>query len=256
MEFTLLTQTGETLCGRCRLADTPASRVKGLMGKRRLDADEGILLATWAIHTSFMRFPIDVAFLDRNFVVLKTVRNLTPWKLAAERRAHAVVELASGALDRAGLERGDQLSLVKHGDPAEDPETANGHDGGRFPLRVALASQDSRFLRVARFLLDRHAFEVETFRDTRALLADGAVEIDVVVLDSSTSLTVTARVMRELSVANPSTGFVIVGDSFGSENGNSEAAVTQSVRVLPKWDSFDRLVDEIHAASRAREVVH
>lgn len=255
MEFALVTQTGETLCSRCSLADNPLTRAKGLLGKKDLAEDEGMLLATWAIHTSFMRFPIDVAFLDRNFVVLRTVSDLKPWRIAAERRAHAVVELAPGALERAGMRVGDQVSLVKHGKPRPEPVGRNGSGDSDAPLRVAVASQDSRFLRVARFLLARKAFQVETFRDAGALLEDATGRMDVVVLDSSTSLGVTARVMRDLAVASPSTGFVIVGDSFADDDGDGAAPRTQTLQILPKWDSFDRLVDEIHAVGRGKASV-
>lgn len=247
MLLTLVGGDGRVLCARCRLADTPMARVKGLLGRRGLAEDEGLLLATGAIHTSFMRFPIDVAFLDRNFVVLRLIRSLRPWRIGWVRNAHAVVELPAGALERVGLNVGEQMSLVRHAPPsveAVDDADARAAD----TLRVVVASADSRFLRVARFLLSRKAFDVETSRDARSLMKSSD-PWDVVVLDSSASLGTTARVMRELSVVNPSTGFVIVGDA--SSVGELDAAAPQALRVLPKWESFDRLVDEIVLASRA-----
>jgi uncharacterized membrane protein (UPF0127 family) len=247
MDLTLVRENGDVLCARCRIADTPVARVKGLLGRRSLDPDEGMLLATRAIHTSFMRFPIDVAFLDRNFVVLRTVGSLKPWRVAWQQRAHAVVELPPGALERAGVQTGEQMSLVRHA-PSLD---SNGHDHRSSidaALRVAVASPDSRFLRVAQFLLSRQAFDVETFRDTRSLMKSRA-PLDVVVLDSSTSLATTARVMRELSVVNPATRFVVVGEAPPNGDGGASA---QTLRVLPKWDSFDRLVEEILTASPAQ----
>lgn len=244
MELTLLRSDGSVFCARCRLADTPIARVKGLLGRRELDDDEGMLLATAAIHTSFMRFPIDVAFLDRNLVVLRTIDTMKPWRIAWQRRAHAVVELPSGALRRAGVQAGERMSLVRHASAAASPVTAPGANGD-VALRVAVASPDSRFLRVAQFLLSRQPFDVETYRDTRSLMKS-PTRSDVVVLDSSASLATTARVMRELSVVNPATRFVVVGEAPPNGDGDTTA---HSLRVLPKWDSFDRIVEEIVSGS-------
>jgi uncharacterized membrane protein (UPF0127 family) len=247
MELTLLKGDGDVLCARCRLADTPITRFKGLLGRRELGADEGMLLATGAIHTSFMRFAIDVAFLDRNFVVLRTIDTMKPWRVAWQRRAHAVVELPPGALERAGVQAGERMSLVRHAPPV-DSDVPERRTDGDAALRVAVASPDSRFLRVAQFLLSRQPFDVETFRDTRSLMKSRTPS-DVVVLDSSTSLATTARVMRELTVVNPATRFVVVGEA--PPNGNGDTA-THALRVLPKWDSFDRIVEEILSASQSQ----
>jgi len=244
MELTLLRGNGDVLCARCRLADTPMARFKGLLGRRELGEDEGMLLATGAIHTSFMRFPIDVAFLDRNFVVLRTIDSMKPWRMAWHRRAHAVVELSPGALERAGVQEGERMSLVRYA-PSTDSDVAEAAANGDTALRVAVASPDSRFLRVAQFLLSRQPFDVETYRDTRSLMKSRTPS-DVVVLDSSTSLATTARVMRELTVVNPATRFVVVGEA--PPNGDGDTAA-HSLRVLPKWDSFDRIVEEILSAS-------
>ena len=51
----------------------------------------------------FMRFPIDAVFLDREYVVVKVVPNLAPWRFAAARGARAVLELPAGAAERARL---------------------------------------------------------------------------------------------------------------------------------------------------------
>ena len=244
MELTLLRGNGDVLCARCRLADTPMARFKGLLGRRELGEDEGMLLATGAIHTSFMRFAIDVAFLDRNLVVVRTIDAMKPWRMAWQRHAHAVVELPSGALRRAGVQTGERMSLVRHASVASN-ETPEPSTNGGAALRVAVASPDSRFLRVAQFLLSRQTFDVETFRDPRSLMKSRTPS-DVVVLDSSASLATTARVMRELSVVNPATRFVVVGEA--PPNGDGETSA-HSLRVLPKWDSFDRIVEEIVSAS-------
>jgi uncharacterized membrane protein (UPF0127 family) len=62
-----------------------------------------------SIHTMFMRFPIDVLFLDADECVLKVVHNLEPWRFAAARGAKYVVELPSGTLVRHDIEVGDLI---------------------------------------------------------------------------------------------------------------------------------------------------
>ena len=244
MELAILRGDGRLLCRQCVLADTPFARFKGLMGRRRLADDEGMLLATWSIHTSFMRFPIDVVFLDRSLSVRRVDHALKPWRAAVEWSAHAVLELPAGTVDRAGVEPGEQLSFVAQ-PHALHPSTAS------TPDRVAIASSDSRFLRVSGFLLERHGFAVETFRkagDVVPQAADG--RFAAVIVDGSGSLVAAARVIRGLSAECPSTGVVLVGDA--GDGRGSETSQPHSLRVVPKWDSFEELVREIQSASGKR----
>ena len=59
----------------------------------------------------FMRFPIDVVFLDRDWRVVGIRHGLRPWRVAGARRAAAALELPAGAAAAAGLEEGDLLAL-------------------------------------------------------------------------------------------------------------------------------------------------
>ena len=80
---------------RCSVADSPLPRLKGLLGRSGLDGGEGLLIRpTSAVHTWFMRFPIDVVFLDGELRVLRIVSGLKPWRAAARRRAKVVLERA------------------------------------------------------------------------------------------------------------------------------------------------------------------
>jgi uncharacterized membrane protein (UPF0127 family) len=108
---------GDTpVCERCSVAETPLTRLRGLLGRKGLRPDEGLLIRpTSAIHTCFMRFPIDAVFLDRNLVVVGVVSDLRPWRMAARRGAKAVLELAAGESRRRGITLGDRLELS---DPA------------------------------------------------------------------------------------------------------------------------------------------
>src|ERR671936_1514545 len=101
MEVALRLENGRTVCERCVLADTALARMKGLLGRRELPDGEGILLRpASSIHMAFMRFPIDAVFLARDLTVLKVVRELAPWRMAAKRRAHSVLELPAGTCER------------------------------------------------------------------------------------------------------------------------------------------------------------
>ena len=106
----LRTGDGQVVCARCAIADKPWTRLRGLLGRSSLDADEGMLFRpAGSIHMFFMRFPIDAVFCDRDLKVLAVERNLRPWRTAGARGAKVVVELAAGAAS--GLAAGDQLVL-------------------------------------------------------------------------------------------------------------------------------------------------
>ena len=105
-------QGGHVVCESCVLADTAPRRLRGLLGRKGLGSGEGILLRPApAIHTWFMRFPIDAVFVDRDLAVLKVAANVTPWRMARCRGARAVLELAAGEAGRRGIGPGDRLEV-------------------------------------------------------------------------------------------------------------------------------------------------
>ena len=106
----LRTDDGRVVCARCALAVNPWTRFAGLMGRKGLAPDEGMLFRpAGSIHMFFMRFAIDAVFCDRELRVVGVARELKPWRMAARKGAKIVVELPVGAA--AGLEPGDQLVL-------------------------------------------------------------------------------------------------------------------------------------------------
>jgi uncharacterized protein len=107
----LRTADGAVVCARCTVASTPLARLKGLLGRSSLAADEGMLFTrTGSIHMFFMRFAIDAVFCDAELRVVKVARDLKPWRTAAARGAKVTIELPVGAA--AGLEPGDRLELA------------------------------------------------------------------------------------------------------------------------------------------------
>jgi uncharacterized membrane protein (UPF0127 family) len=93
----MLVAGGRVVCPELSVADTAPSRMKGLLGRRSLDAGEGLLLRpAGSVHTAFMRFPIDVVFLDGDLEVLEVRDSVPPWRAVARRGAKAVLELPAG----------------------------------------------------------------------------------------------------------------------------------------------------------------
>lgn len=85
------------------------------MGRSHLPPDGGLLIHDCnGIHMMFMRFPIDAVFVDKKGIVVKTCKRLRPWVglVPFVWRADKVAELPAGAVDRYGLEVGDQLLVV------------------------------------------------------------------------------------------------------------------------------------------------
>jgi uncharacterized protein len=98
------------VCDPCVVADSFATRLRGLLGRRSLPAGEGMLIRRESsVHTFFMRFAIDVVFLDAEGRVLRVDENVGPWRLKACRGARSVLELAAG--EAQGLSAGDRIEL-------------------------------------------------------------------------------------------------------------------------------------------------
>jgi uncharacterized membrane protein (UPF0127 family) len=89
------------------------TRRTGLLRHEQFPEGSAMLIApSNAVHTFFMRFPIDIAFVTREGRVVKTYGALGPWRIAAAFRAYAVVELPAGTLSRTDTMVGDHLAIV------------------------------------------------------------------------------------------------------------------------------------------------
>ena len=90
--------------------------MRGLLGRSGLDPDGGMLIdSTPSVHMFFMRFPIDVVFLDRDWKVVSVRHGLRPWRVAGARGAVAALELPAGAAVASGVQEGDVLVLDELG---------------------------------------------------------------------------------------------------------------------------------------------
>ena len=105
-------RTDEALAERVEVAVTRRDRRKGLLGRTGFEPSSALIIAPcFSIHTMFMRFDIDAVFVDDDGRAVKVVRDMTPWRVAVDPTAHAVVELPAGSLrDRAGQRRRSPVS--------------------------------------------------------------------------------------------------------------------------------------------------
>jgi uncharacterized protein len=106
------TRTGARLADALECAFDSGGRRRGLLGRDGLPAGAALILAPCcAIHTFFMRFPIDVLFVTRDGGVLRasTIRS---WRIGVSARAFAAIELPAGVIERSGTGAGDRLALV------------------------------------------------------------------------------------------------------------------------------------------------
>jgi len=116
-----LNQTrGTILCAQLEHAGGLAGQSRGLLGRSGLESDEGMLFVRgrfepfmW-MHMFFMRFPIDIVFLDRAGIVICINHGLKPWRVSSVVfRARRALELADGAAARSGTVVGDAIAFEK-----------------------------------------------------------------------------------------------------------------------------------------------
>ena len=115
-------QTRNTmLATRMEVADSGPTRNKGLLGREGLADGEGLwIIPCEAVHTFWMRFSIDLVYLDSKKRIRKLVSEVPPWRLSACLSAHSILELPAGTIRKTKTERGDTLELVALVNPADD----------------------------------------------------------------------------------------------------------------------------------------
>jgi hypothetical protein len=104
---------GTTVAHEVRLARSPWARGLGLMGHPGLSPGQALILQPESsIHMFFMRFPLDVLFLDKDNRVLFLYEALPAWRVSRMvRGSKRVVEMPAGSIAASGTQVGDQLAL-------------------------------------------------------------------------------------------------------------------------------------------------
>lgn len=102
---------GSVLAERARVAETPGSRRRGLLGADSLSDGEGLLIVPCRqVHTIGMRYHIDAIFVDRSWAVKRVVHYLKPGRLSPlVLGSRAVLELPAGKAGVTGTAKGDLL---------------------------------------------------------------------------------------------------------------------------------------------------
>jgi uncharacterized membrane protein (UPF0127 family) len=240
--LTLRREDGRVVCERCIVADRARYRMRGLLGRRRLQPGEGMVLRpAWNVHTAFMRFPIDVVFLDADQVVLRIEAELAPWRTVSCRGAREVVELAAGECARRGLEVGDRVAWASRSS-AElrgDRRAPLLDEGPEEPrARVLVASRDARFVKLARFLLSGRELEVHELTTPERLpeFMD-ETDVDLVVLDGGTAVAEALRTANAARARRPQLPVVIAADTGGRS--------PTGVRVFDRWNETEELLLDV-----------
>ena len=115
---------GTVLGDRIEVADTSRTRNKGLLGRTGLPQGGGLwIVPCQSVHTFFMKFPLDLVYIDRQNRVKKVRRAVPAWRLSACLSANSIVELPAGAIERSRTAPGDQLSFS---DSPSPPQPDNG----------------------------------------------------------------------------------------------------------------------------------
>ena len=101
------------LADAAEVADTSEKRRTGLLKHDRLAPGQGLwIVPCESVHSFFMKFAIDLVYLDRNRKVRKVRHRMVPWRLSACLTAHSILELPAGAVAASGTEKGDQLEMI------------------------------------------------------------------------------------------------------------------------------------------------
>lgn len=108
-------------------ASTPFARLRGLLGKLRLNPGEGLwTVPSRGIHTIGMLFPIDAIYLDEELRVTHLIEHLRPFRLASLRlNCTSVLEVPLHTIYTSQTQVGDQLAIYSHEEAAEYVEKAN-----------------------------------------------------------------------------------------------------------------------------------
>lgn len=114
-------RTGNVVADRLLPALDSATRRTGLLKHTGLPQGEAMLIApTNAIHTFFMKFPIDVAFVRKDGQIVKIRPAMPAWRMSGAFGGYAVVEMAALELERSGTKVGDVLYVDARDEPASN----------------------------------------------------------------------------------------------------------------------------------------
>jgi uncharacterized protein len=115
--YRLETEEGVLVAEHVDVAEDLVSRARGLMFRRELAPGHGLALRPCSsVHMFFMRFPLDVVFVDGEGRVVRILAGIRPWRASGiVRGAKAAIELPVGTAARGGLTPGTVVRMIEAG---------------------------------------------------------------------------------------------------------------------------------------------
>lgn len=110
----IINQTNEQVLGdKITYANSIYGRFIGLMGKSELKKGEGVFLTPCnSIHMMFMKFPLDILFLDRKNKIIHITKDIKPWKISrVVFKAQSVLEVPAGTVENTKSNVGDIIKI-------------------------------------------------------------------------------------------------------------------------------------------------
>jgi uncharacterized membrane protein (UPF0127 family)/CheY-like chemotaxis protein len=237
--LTLRREDGRVICESVQVADSLGRRLVGLLGRKSLARDTGMMLRpSFSIHTAFMRFAIDVVFVDHNQTVIRIDPGLGPFRTASCRGAREVIELAAGECARRGLEVGDRIAWAPRGVFEEGPTKETALPAATSRGSVLIASSDARFSKLARFLLQGKNVDVIDTVDPGELIEALDDRARLVLLDIGDAMADGLRLANAVRSARPEVHLVLAGEQ---PDDNTFAGL----RVYDRWNEVEQLIDAV-----------
>jgi len=105
----------EVLFEEAKFARNFFERLKGLMFKKDISEKEALIFENCKqIHTFFMKFNIDVIYLDKEFKVIKLEENVVPFRICKwVNKATYIIEIKSGLIKKKKIEIGDKIKFIE-----------------------------------------------------------------------------------------------------------------------------------------------
>ncbi len=115
IDMKLINKTTNTILAQnLEIADTPAKRMKGLLGKKSLQTGEGLhIIPCNSIHSFFMKFKFDAVFIDKKNIILDLAEKIPPGRVKFCFGAYSVVELPEGTIAITKTRPGNEISFLK-----------------------------------------------------------------------------------------------------------------------------------------------
>jgi hypothetical protein len=101
------------LADKARMADTFWGRLLGLLNRRSLEKGEALILRpSNSVHSLFMRFTIDILFLDKKDKVIAILSSFRPFRFSPIYfNAHLTIELPENTLRLTQTQLGDIIKI-------------------------------------------------------------------------------------------------------------------------------------------------